>query len=571
MLKECLHIIYVFIYRARLGSVLLVLLLAALCAENTRAQSRSGYQYGPLSISGSVGFSTETYGVNGIESRRPGASGRIFANASASAYGMSYNVDMDLSTEENEFRQSLSRLGIATSYKWIRLVAGDARPRFSRYGVQGVNVRGGLLELTPGDLIVAFSAGRTKRAIEPAAGQQFIRPSYAQWLYSAKAGYGKTTTNHLHITGAVIKDKTNSLPSDNLLNVEENASLSAQFGVKALNDRLFVQGNTTLSGYTRDARQQAIQGRSFNPVLGLFIDERPGTSVDYAGNLDVSFTEEAYTLKGGYERIQPGFRSLGISHLRNDQEQFSFQPQIRLLNRRLRLGLILSHARNNLQNNLNSTTVRNQYGLNSQARVTENLTVSMNYRLLTNQTNPVEDAVVPGITQTSHNIVMAPSYNWQAGDISQMISLSSNLQFFSMHREISGETLNNDFTNISNNVNYMITFPTSLNLNGSVRMVTSRSSASDTFSFSSSIGAGYTFLEGKLNTGLTAGFTGNHTEAASAAGSVFRTSQFTMNGNASYLLPWGDTLRFNFRTLGNRGRTSNFQEAQATLQLTHRF
>lgn len=528
----------------------------------------SGYTLGPLSFTGSAGFVSEAYAVKGINNRREPASGRFFATATASAFGISYGLNLDLSTEGSEFRQSLNRFGLDASYKWIKAAAGDVQPSFSPYSVSGINVRGALIELTPGRFMFSAAAGRTQRAVTPDAERPFLRPSYEQWLYSGKFGYEFSGGSSIGFTGMYANDDPSSLGAGNDLSPRENANLSTTVELHALDGRITFEGTGTLSAFNEDTRLIGTQTGSMPVMLRPFIDERAGVSSDYAGQFDIAYRGEAFSIRTGYERIQPGFRSLGLPYIRSDRESISFAPQVQLWDRKIRITLDYSRSRNNLLDNLTSTTLRNRYGLNTLIRLEGGVVINTSYRLMVNQTDPHDPLLAADVRQISHSFMLAPTKSWTDGSTSHNASLSTSVQLFDMQRQFRQNTSGSSFSNVTATGLYTLTMASGLLLNPSVSWLRSNSMNTTTSSVSVTMGAGYPLFDGKLNLGANTRFTHNNSRAGMGD---FTTRQLQLNINAGYRLPFGDTLRLNIRGLSNNGRGTQFSEIQATLQLTHRF
>jgi hypothetical protein len=533
----------------------------------------TGYNIGPVSVSGSVGFSSELYSVSGIQARRPWGAGRIFANAAASAYGLRYNLDLNISTEESSLRQQFNQIGLQVSYKWMSVAAGDVRPNFSQYSLNGVNVRGGLIEATPGPVLFSLTAGRSQRAIKPGADDPFVRPVYDRWLYAGRVGYRHSGNAHVQLITTYVNDSESSLGPGLDLAAAENATISTLFGLQLLERRLGIDGTATWSAYTSDTRIGSGTGGSLPGLFAPLMTERPGTSNDYAGRLSVRYSEGGYSVLTSYERVQPGFISLGLPHTRSDQETWSVRPQGFFMDRKLRLGLDYGQSRNNLLDNLTSTTRRQNMGLTTQSRISEKLTLSTAYRLLVNRIIPESPVSTVSMRQTTHNITISPSYNWRSGQTTHGMLLSTNLQLFDMRRTAQTVTTTSDFTNIVTTASYSLTLPSGLSISPAANLLFSLSDETDITSVGLNVSASQSFLDRLVTLGVNAGYTSNETRFKGViTRDPLSTQQFTMNVNAGYRLPFGDYLRLSVRGLHNAGGTGvDFSELQAVLQITHQF
>jgi hypothetical protein len=92
--------------------------------------------------------------------------GQIMLNTNFSLFGLRSGFNMIYSTDDNPLRQSLNKFYYQGSWRWLTVSAGDVAPRFTKYSLGGVTVRGGMVEMHPGILSVSATAGRTSRRIE---------------------------------------------------------------------------------------------------------------------------------------------------------------------------------------------------------------------------------------------------------------------------------------------------------------------------------------------------------------------------------------------------------------------
>lgn len=483
---------------------------------------------------------------------------------------MSYGLDMILSTEGSELRQSMSQLGVNMQYQWVSVAAGDVHPSFSRFSLDGINVRGGLVELTPGPFLFAVTAGQTQRAVQPSQGDLFSQPAFSRILYGIKIGYGNLAESFIHLIGVVARDNPSSLPDTVSLTPVENASFSPVFGIKLLENRLSVDGTVTVSSFTDNVRAPEGGGSEIPFMLKPFMTERTSTRTDYAGRINVHFTEGAYSIQTSYERVQPGFVSLGLSTTRSDQEQFSIRPQITFWQRRARVAVDYSQSRNNLLKNLSSTGTRRQIGLNAMTRVSDSFTVNGSYRMLLYSLDPAPGSPTVAMKQVSQNITLSPTLAWQEGIRSHTASVTAMYQIFDSERAGSAGS---GYTNFSGTVLYTLAFESGLSLNSTVHILSGSAETTENSSLGLQLGAAYPFLERTLTVGVNGGFTHN-TSSVTAPGNSSETTndQLSLIINAAYKLWFGDTIRFSVRGLSSSiSSGQSFSELSATLELSHQF
>ena len=540
----------------------------------------------PFTINGSVGFISEGYAVSGIDARRPSASAQVFANTSFSIFGFRSGVNIRYSTESSGLRQSMNQFNFRGSYKWVTLAAGTVTPSFSRYNLSGTTLTGGLLELTPGNWIFSFTAGRAQRAVEPSMEQGFRRAAYERWLYAGKIGYGNKGASHFHLSVMYASDDTTSLEQSGAAMPAQNLNVTPDFGIALFERKLEIRGQATVSAFTRDLRAPTLS-LDETPVPGFLTSvftPHVGSRIDYAGNLSADLNLDVFRMGVDYRRIQPGFRSLGISQIRSDQEQIRIQPQLALLNRNLRLGLNLSQARDNLLENRMTTQMRRKAGVNLQSRLTQQATLNTTYSYMINHTQPESETAEARALeqkQISHSVRLQPSYTLLAGNTSHSFSLAGGYETLTNEfptQDTTG-TRSSDFTNINTMATYSVAFPSGLSLNLAGNYLISDAGATTTSNVGVNAGAGYAFFEQTLMVNLNVGISQNNVDREQLGQSADTTTtiiarQGNINLSATYRLPNNDNIRLTIRNNNNnqvQGAGDSFQELQARLQYRHQF
>ncbi len=537
-------------------------------------------QSGPLDYSGSVGFTVRGYGVNGIPARQETLSAQAFANASFNLLGLRSGINLTYTTQQSRINQNINRLSFNTSWSWGAFSAGDVNPGYSRYGLRGINVRGGELTLNQGDFSFSLAGGQNRRAVEFDPDHAFSDPAFRRRVYAAKLGYGRETASFIRFSGAYIRDQQTSIGESDQVSPAENIHLTTEGGLELLNGRLHLQGQITASALSPDMRNPVITdgGRTLFP--SFLMSEREGSFVDYAGEVQMRLNIEGFRLQAGYERIQPGYESLGLSRILNDVESFRLQPTFILMNNRLRVNIQSGLTRNNLLGQLFSTYYRYQLGSNLQYTVSDRLTLSGGYTYMGNENRPsgeVEDPVRLEQKQISQMIMFSPTFSFESGEQSHMLSYSGNLQFMSDQSRAVREGIrpDRDQTVSTNTLSYRVQFPSGFSLNSSGNFLISEGAGTSIRSAGANLGTGFRFFDDRLNTNITAGWSQNRLQINSGQTVPDRiTDQLNTTLSANYRFGDASTLRFQLRGLSNNNRAegvSNYQELQGSLQFNYRF
>lgn len=531
------------------------------------------------SVSGSVGFMGGLYGASGISSRRPTARSEISANLSFKILGVESGLNLLYSTESTGLRQSMNRLGFSWSWDWGQVEAGTVSPSYSEYSLNGASLRGGAIKLTPGPVDLAFSAGRAQRAAAPSSKEGFRQSAFEQWLYAARLGVGRKERSHFHLVGTLARDVRSSLRQVRGARPAENLTLTPDVGIALFDGRVRLQTEATVSAFTRDTRTQELD-------LGVSVPEilftpRVGSRLDYAGTSRLQLDLDVFQFDASYERVQPGFRSLGLSRIRSDQEVIRLNPRVQVLGGDLSVGLDLKRVRNNLLGQRAAQQRQRQIGANVQARLSRGLTVSGSYMWLANEQEPTSSAALGQSLQrrlVTRTATLSPSITFRSGSVTHSLSLSGNYQRldnqpgFQAGGSSGRPGRGGASTNLSTTTSYSLSFPSGLSLSLSGNYLRNDARGATTTAYGASASAGYGFFGRTLRLNLTGGWSENRTQAA--RGGDRQARQLRFGGTAAYRLPFGDTIRLKGRLLSNQsvqGRGQSFEEGQLTLRYSHQF
>lgn len=550
-----------------------------------------------LSVGGSVGMVGELYGTSLATNRRPTSSGRLFARAQASGYGLRYGLDMMLTTEQYQFnqnarRQSINELTFNLKYKWIETEVGRVSRRFSEYSLSGVTLSGGFVELTPGNWRLAFTSGVSQRAVEPAvpstlgSGTTTVGPSprlgvnegvYQQWIHAGRLGYGDRGERYIDLIGVYGYDDASSLRDADAPTPVSNTSVTTAGGARVWGNRVRVEGQVTASAFVGDTQAPLADtspGLFYN--LGI-MSARVGSQMNYAGRVSAQMNLlESADLEASYEVIQPGFRSVGVSYLRSDQEIIQLRPRAELFQGKLRLNAQLAQRRNNLAGDLTSTVRRRQAGVNAQIRVSQMFFVSSSYNFLINRNQVTSDAqnASDGFRQISQTVSVSPSLTFQQGATAHSATLTGSLQTL-VDRRAASTAVGAGFDNYSGTLSYTVGLPSGTSIGLSGNALISRRATADLLTTSVNANVSRGLLDNALRLNLSGGWSSNRLQTDPSMMTVTpdnTSQQYTASTNATYRLSSMGNISFRLRALRSSGSSgSDFDEIQSTLRYEYRF
>lgn len=161
-----------------------------------------------ISITGEIGAYGELYSMQGQPERRPKSTGRIFFRPTLILFNLiQIPFEFLISSEGSSARQNINQFGISPTWGWGTLHLGDFTEDYSQYTLSGINIRGGGLNLNPGNFRFSTSAGFTQRSV-PGGAQD---GSFKRFLFAAKLGYGNKESSYVDFIFLRAKDEVGSL------------------------------------------------------------------------------------------------------------------------------------------------------------------------------------------------------------------------------------------------------------------------------------------------------------------------------------------------------------------------
>lgn len=573
-----------------LGSALLVLLGFSLTWAQDGTVGDTDIEI--FNISGNVSNEAHGYTTTRDVNRKAPVGNVTTANVNFSVLGFDSGVNFRYDTDDSDFRQSVNRIGFSGSWRWIALSAGDVSPSWGSYSLSGTRIRGGHVELTPGSLILEVTGGRANRAIGPDDDEQLRRVSFERMLYGARVGVGNTSASFFTISGFYAKDDPESitLPEDmddsdlfsgrNASPPAENLLISPELQL-SLFDRSFqfgVQGSA--SALTRDLRSQRIDVQEIGvPEFVTDVMEiRSSTRLGLAGSAFTRLNVDPVDLQLNYERYQPGFESLGLRSVRDDQQSYSAELGMDLFDRRLRLTNRFGINEDNLAGNRTQTQTGMDYSVDATTQLGQNITLSTGYSITTTSSEPEnQQAQTTSSNHVNQNFQLQPTLNVMRGDNTHTVTLST---FYQTNRsEIvtqQDQRITEGYT-LNTSVSYSLSLFGGLSFNSSVNGLIGDSGASDITNFGLNTGVGYSFFDGEVSTNLNLGFSRNQVSRQGQGeqpGMDSVTGQFNGSGTLSWQITDSGSLRFNVRTNSNtiqEGQGNEFSEFESRLAFNYNF
>lgn len=454
----------------------------------------------PFSVSGGLN-ATSSYILS-----LPKAGGQPFTYQIGGSLNISLyeTINIPLSLNLNNYGSSFSypslpnRLSIHPGYKWVKTHIGDVSMSFNPYTLSGHQFTGAGVELTPGKWQISLMGGRLKREVQYNKLNPGLMPTYARWGGGAKLKY----THGKFFAGASVfgaKDvyERISFTSDSLgVYPKKGLAFSVEGGLSLIK-------NLTLS---------AEYGRSL-----VFRDLRSSRNDSYnAFKSSLTYVLKKNSFSLNYERIDPGYETLGGYYFNNDYENLTLGYTTSMFEDKLSLALTGGVQRDNLDGNKSESNKRFVGSANIGYSPSDKLNLSLSASSFQGHRNlksnfdyinaqmPYENLDTLNFVQLSNSVDF--SANWVIGKSDKR---SSNLSVSLSYNEAADRQgiyiLPGDLTRFLNlSSNYaMSLIPVDMNINFGLNASNNYAALKNSLTVGPVLSVGKKFFKKKMNTSLS--------------------------------------------------------------------
>ena len=277
----------------------------------------------PFKISGSISARATLFSSRPSEARQS-FTYQLTGSVNLSLYEL---LNIPLSCNLNNYGANFSypslpnRLSLHPSYKWAKAHIGDVSMSFGPYTLNGHQFTGLGVELSPGRWQVSAMAGRLLKRVDADPNIPSLQVGYERWGYGLKTRYEGST---FALGGTVFAAR------------DRDGRIS--FDIDALG--IYPKGNIALG---LEGSLSLIKDLKLSLEYGLsrMQQDLRSTEVSYyhALRADVSYSFLGNTLGVGYERIDPGYATLGAYYFNNDYENLTLNYSRSFFDSKLSLAL----------------------------------------------------------------------------------------------------------------------------------------------------------------------------------------------------------------------------------------
>ena len=428
--------------------LVVILLPAFVCSQSVDLETFG--KSSPFKIGGGISASSVFYSSNQRNNRAPFT---YFAqgNLNISYYNFSIPISYNYSNQGAQLGYQLpfnfNRLSLHPKYKWVTAHVGDVNMSFSPYTLSGHQFSGAGVELQPTKAI-SFKAmyGRLVKAITPTEDDRTLA-SYQRMGYGFKTVYEQKAYT-VGVSTFYAIDNQNSIainPDEQGVFPKENLVLDVE-GRVALNNDLELNATYATTILTQDLRAQETS-ETTKGVLRKLFNNRASTEYYNAYKLGVKYSMYEATLGIDYERVAPGYETLGAYFFNNDFENITLNLSRPLFNHKVNLSFNVGYQRDDLEDQKANPTSRFVGAINATYTPSERLSLTGSYSNFSTYTN-VRSNQFEDINDANllDNVVDTLNYK----QVSQNANLNINYILSSTKTKNENLNLNYNVSDISN-------------------------------------------------------------------------------------------------------------------------
>lgn len=538
----------------------------------------------PVQVSGQISANGVYYSTNQEQQAREPFTYFLQGGLNVNIYSFSIPIFYSFSNQGEDLGYQLpfdfNQLSLHPKYKWITGHIGTVAMTFSPYTLSGHQFTGGGVDLSPpGAVKISAMAGRLLKATEDTEDIRTV-PAFDRMGYGLKTSLEKERYT-IGLIGFYAKDNMNSLDSipeaKNVL-PQENLVLSLSGEVK-LGNYFTLEAEYANSAITKDLRAETAKTDEFSPS-GLLFNNRTSTAYYSALKSRLGFNSGSAAIGIGYERIDPGYETLGAYFFNNDFENITLDASNTFFKDKLTLAFTIGYQRDDLENKKANNTNRTVGTVNATWIVNDKLNWSGSYSNFStftnvkpdqfediNDTNLLDDQLEAlDYRQLSQTATLTMNYIIK-NDKTIRKNITSTYTLNDVVNEQGGNVRIGDASTFHNvNVGYTVQFiPINLNcslaLNGTYNTI----GVDESNTWGPTLSVGKRFFDKTLSTRLSTGYNQSNSSASSS-------NVTNIRAVATYVLKEKHSFNFNAaQVFRNRSIGEGQQDFTATLGYTYAF
>lgn len=271
-----------------------------------------------------------------------------------------------------------NRLSFHPTYKWITGHVGDFTMSFSPYTFNGHQVRGAGVDVTLKKTKVSAFYGILNQAVQYDSTNLTLPAVYKRIGYGLNVLYtgAKTSAGLSYFIGKDQQGSIQTLPDSLRILPKENVAVGLKLG-QSLGQNLKIEGEYAISITTADARLIEQQQKTVNLFNQIKVNQTSDQRSAY--KIRGSYTIIKNTIGIGYERVAPGYQTMGAYYFNNDFENFTLDYARAFFKGKMQFSAKGGLQQDNLDKSKASTTQRYIGSLQVSSPIGEKIQLSFSY------------------------------------------------------------------------------------------------------------------------------------------------------------------------------------------------
>ena len=411
-----------------------------------------------------------------------------------------------------------NRLSIHPKYKIYQAHIGDFSMNFSPYTMNGFQLTGAGFDIQPkGNWKYSGFYGRFQKAVPFIEGNGNTLATYKRNGLGAKLSYaGQKLQSAISFIRIDDKEKSLNTKPDSL-NIFPKSNLAVSLENKfKFTKSLQIDTEIGLSALTNDKRAGVDSSVPvFHKILEPFADVNASTNFYKAFKGTLTYSLGSSSLGLGYERIDPGYQTLGAYYFNNDLENITANFAQQLFNKKVSLSVNTGVQRDDLKREKTGSSNRIVMAVNTSITGGKKFNSSFNYSNFQtftnikpqfqyiNQLTPYDNLDTLDFRQLSQNANANVTYIFRADSLKTKM-LNVNLSFQDSFDEQGGVVStgnSSQFYNVVVSYSTMLV-PKNLNLSYSLNATYNTIGATAMITAGPAVMIGTTFFDKKLRSNV---------------------------------------------------------------------
>lgn len=427
--------------------------------------------------------------------------------------GFSYNY---------QYPRLPNRLSIHPKYKWVQAHIGDFSMNFSPYTMSGFQVVGAGVDLQPkGKWKYSVFYGRFQKAVPFNDSNGNNLAAYKRIGGGVKIGWNPEKIQSA-FSFIRIQDLPNSLSvKPDSVNIFPKANLAVSFDNKIkITKAMSVETQMGVSFLTNDVRAAKDSAQaSFHKMAGLFTNVNASTNMYKALKANLNYSLGSSNVGIGYERIDPGYQTLGAYYFSNDLENITINLAQQLFKGKVNLSISTGMQKDDLKGEKTGKNRRLVSAVNMSVTASKKFTSAFsysNFQTFTNikpqfqyinQLTPYDNLDTLNFRQLSQNANANFNFIFRA-DKEKSRMLNVNLSFQDSYDEQGGVISKGNasqFYNLSANYTSM-KIPKNFTLSAGMNATYNTIGTNNMITAGPTVMCGKLFFDKKLRTNISAAY-----------------------------------------------------------------